>query len=65
MFTKAIESDANNGRAYAERCCTWGGGLGHSWFEESDGDLMTRNRSNPEQAYELTAHSLAHSTPQQ
>ena len=56
MFTKAIESDANNGRAYAERCCTWGGGLGHSWFEESDGDLMTRIRSTLEQAYELTEH---------
>jgi Flp pilus assembly protein TadD len=56
MFTKAIESDSNNGRAYAERCCTWAGGMGHSWFEESDGDLMTRIRSTLEQAYELTEH---------
>ena len=56
MFTKAIESDGNNGRAYAERCCTWGGGLGTKWFEESDSDLMTRIRSTLEQAYELTDH---------
>jgi TolB-like protein/class 3 adenylate cyclase len=29
MFTNAIESDPNNGRAYAERCCTWADGLGY------------------------------------
>ncbi len=56
MFTNAIESDPNNGRAYAERCCTWADGLGHNWFDESDDDLHKRIRTTLEEAYELTDH---------
>ena len=56
MFTNAIESDPSNGRAYAERCCTWADGLDHSWFEESDDDLRKKIRTTLEDAYELTDH---------
>ena len=56
MFTNAIESDPSNGRAYAERCCTWADGLGHSWFDESDDDLHKKIRTTLEDAYELTDH---------
>ena len=56
MFTNAIESDPSNGRAYAERCCTWADGIGHSWFDESDDDLHKKIRTTLEDAYELTDH---------
>ena len=56
MFTNAIESDPSNGRAYAERCCTWADGLGHSWFDESDDDLHKKIRTTLAGAYELTDH---------
>ena len=56
MFTNAIESDPSNGRAYAERCCTWADGIGHSWFDESDDDLHQKIRTTLEDAYELTDH---------
>ena len=56
MFTNAIENDPSNGRAYAERCCTWADGLGHSWFDESDDDLHKKIRTTLEDAYELTDH---------
>ncbi len=56
MFTNAIESDPSNGRAYAERCCTWADGLGQSWFDESDDDLHNKIRVTLEDAYELTGH---------
>ena len=56
MFTNAIENDPSNGRAYAERCCTWADGIGHSWFDESDDDLHKKIRTTLEDAYELTDH---------
>ena len=56
MFTNAIENDPSNGRAYAERCCTWADGLGHSWFDESDDDLHKKIRTTLADAYELTDH---------
>ena len=56
MFTNAIESDPSTGRAYAERCCTWADGIGHSWFDESDDDLHKKIRTTLEDAYELTDH---------
>ena len=56
MFTNAIENDPSNGRAYAERCCTWADGLGHSWFDESDDALHKKIRATLADAYELTDH---------
>ena len=56
MFTSAIASDPSNGRAYAERCCTWADGIGHDWFDESDDDLHKKIRTTLEDAYELTDH---------
>ncbi len=56
MFTKAIESDPTNGRAYAERCCTWADGLGQKWYKESDDELKTKIRTTLTEAYELTGH---------
>ncbi len=56
MFTNSIKSDPNNGRAYAERCCTWADGLGQAWFDESDDDLNKKIRTTLEDAYELTDH---------
>ena len=56
MFNNAIESDPSNGRAYAERCCTWAEGLGHNWFDETDEELHEKIRTTIEDAYELTDH---------
>ena len=56
MFNNAIESDPSNGRAYAERCCTWADGLGHNWFDETDEELHEKIRTTLENAYELTDH---------
>ena len=56
MFTKAIENDENNGRAYAQRCCTWGGALGKNWLNEPDNELIPKILSTLEEAYELTDH---------
>lgn len=56
MFNNAIESDPSNGRAYAERCCTWADGLGHNWFDETDEELHEKIRTTLGTAYELTDH---------
>ena len=56
MFNNAIESDPSNGRAYAERCCTWADGLGHNWFDETDEELHEKIRTTLGNAYELTDH---------
>ena len=59
MFTNAIENDPSNGRAYAERCCTWADGLGHSWFDESDDALHKKIRTTLADAYELPDNAWA------
>jgi len=56
MFNRAIELDPDNGRAYAERCCTWGGGLGKEWFSESNEELLDKILSTLEEASNLTEH---------
>ena len=56
MFSNAIESDPSNGRAYAERCCTWADGLGQNWYKESDDELKEKIRTTLKEAYELTGH---------
>lgn len=56
MFNRAIELDPENGRAYAERCCTWGGGLGEGWFSESNEELAEKIVSTLKEASNLTEH---------
>ena len=56
MFNRAIELDPENGRAYAERCCTWGGGLGKGWFSESNEELAEKIVSTLKEASDLTEH---------
>ena len=56
MFNRAIELDPSNGRAYCERCCTWGGGLGKEWFPESNEELTEKILSTLEEASNLTDH---------
>ncbi len=56
MFSKAIEIDPSNGRAYCERCCTWGGGLAKGWFSESNDELMEKILSTLKEASNLTDH---------
>lgn len=55
MFTKAIEYDPENGRAYAEKCCTLAGGLSdENLFPLSNDQIWDNIHSLLGQAYELT-----------
>ena len=55
MFTKAIECDPENGRAYAEKCCTLGGGLhDEDLFPLSKDQIWDNIHDLLGQAYELT-----------
>ena len=55
MFTKAIEYDPENGRAYAEKCCTLAGGLNdENLFSLSSDQIWDNIHSLLGQAYELT-----------
>ena len=55
MFTKAIEYDPENGRAYAEKCCTLGGGLhDEDLFPLSKDQIWDNIHDLLGQAYELT-----------
>ena len=55
MFTKAIEYDPENGRAYAEKCCTLAGGLNNeSLFPLSYEEIFQNCQDLLKQAFELT-----------
>lgn len=56
LFTQAIELDPNNGRAYCERCCTWGGGMAQNWFSESNEELTEKILTTLDEASKLTEH---------
>ena len=55
MFTKAIDCDPENGRAYAEKCCTLAGGLSdENLFPLSYDEIFQNCQDLLKQAFELT-----------
>ena len=55
MFTRAIDCDPENGRAYAEKCCTLAGGLSdENLFPLSYDEIFQNCQDLLKQAFELT-----------